>query len=89
MLGLQRRGQLRTPNAGMHTFQRVIPCFKSRMWWLLGRYGKVVPEEIKKLVQDCWEPQPDNRPSFEQISKQLQALFDAMPAEKKKKCSVM
>lgn len=55
----------------------------------VDRYGKAVPEEIKNLVMECWEPQPDNRPSFEQIAKRLQTLFDAMPADKKKKCGVM
>jgi hypothetical protein len=54
-----------------------------------ARYGKVVPEEIEKLVEECWDPQPDNRPSFAQIAKRLQVMFDAMPAQKKKKCSVM
>ncbi len=57
--------------------------------WLVHRYGKVVPEEIRKLVQECWETQPDNRPTFQQIATRLQALFDAMPPEKRKKCSLM
>ena len=50
----------------------------------------MVPEELKALVCECWEPQPDKRPSFAKIAKRLQALFDAMPADsKKKKCCIM
>lgn len=57
---------------------------------MAGRYGRVVPEELKALVCECWEPQPDKRPSFANIAKRLQALFDAMPADtKKKKCCIM
>ncbi|BDA49507.1 Integrin-linked protein kinase 1 [Coccomyxa sp. Obi] len=59
-------------------------------WGKFNRYGKVVPEELKALVCECWEPQPDKRPSFANVAKRLQALFDAMPPDsKKKKCCIM
>lgn len=49
----------------------------------------MVPPEIVRLVEACWEPSFDRRPSFKAIANQLQALFDAMPAKKEKKCSIM
>ena len=55
----------------------------------LCRVGKAVPPEIVRLVESCWEPSFDRRPSFKAIAKQLQALFDAMPPKKEKKCSIM
>ena len=56
----------------------------------LRRVGKAVPPEIRRLVEACWEPSFDKRPSFKAIAKQLQALHDAMPPSKKdKKCSIM
>ena len=49
-----------------------------------------MPPELRKLVEQCWEPQSDKRPSFKAVANRLQALFDAMPPGKKdKKCSVM
>lgn len=56
----------------------------------MGRFGKTLPEEIKKLVEECWDPQPDNRPSFAAIAKRLEVLFQGMPPDtKKKKCCIM
>lgn len=60
------------------------------MWGGMGRFGKTLPEEIKKLVEECWDPQPDNRPSFAAIAKRLEVLFQGMPPDtKKKKCCIM
>ena len=53
------------------------------------RFGKVVPDAVKHLVEECWDPQPNKRPSFPAIAERLQRMFDALPADKKKKCTVM
>jgi hypothetical protein len=54
------------------------------------RVGKPVPQELRTLVEQCWEPQADKRPGFKAIAARLQALFDALPPCKKdKKCSLM
>ena len=49
----------------------------------------MVPEEIIALVEECWDPQPHKRPAFPAIAERLQKMFDAMPADKKKKCTIM
>ncbi|CAL5224575.1 g7281 [Coccomyxa viridis] len=54
-----------------------------------NRFGKVVPEEVKQLVEECWDPQPHKRPAFPVIAARLQKMFDAMPVDKKKKCTIM
>ncbi len=36
------------------------------------RFGKVVPQEIKTLIEECWDPQPDKRPSFAKAAQRLQ-----------------
>lgn len=53
------------------------------------RFGKIVPDEVKQLVEECWDPQPHKRPAFPAIAERLQKMFDAMPADRKKKCTIM
>ncbi|CAK0787626.1 hypothetical protein CVIRNUC_010848 [Coccomyxa viridis] len=54
-----------------------------------NRFGKAVPDAVKQLVEECWDPQPNKRPSFPVIAERLQKMFDALPTDKKKKCTVM
>ncbi len=44
---------------------------------------------MKELVEECWDPQPHKRPAFPVIATRLQKMFDAMPVDKKKKCTIM
>lgn len=40
--------------------------------------GKVVPAEIKKLMIECWDPDPNERPSFELIVSRLEKVLEAL-----------
>ena len=48
-----------------------------------------MPDAVKQLVEECWDPQSNKRPSFPVIAERLQKMFDALPTDKKKKCTVM
>ena len=47
---------------------------------LLCRMGVAVPGELKKLVEECWAPDFEKRPSFPALIKRLEAILKSLPA---------
>ena len=38
-------------------------------------------QALKKLVKDCWDPNPEKRSNFEEVVKVLDKLIKTMPRE--------
>ena len=38
-------------------------------------------QALKKLVKDCWDPNPEKRSNFEEVVKVLDTLIKTMPRE--------
>jgi hypothetical protein len=36
-------------------------------------------QELRKIVEDCWAPDPEARPTFEGVIQRLEALLKTMP----------
>ena len=39
-----------------------------------------LPAPYKALIQACWQRDPELRPSFAEVHRQLAAMYDALPA---------
>lgn len=48
---------------------------------MLCRMGVVVPAELKQLVEECWAPDFERRPSFPALIKRLEAVLKSLPAK--------
>ena len=44
------------------------------------RWGSAA-QELKRLVKQCWDPNPEKRPVFEEVVKRLDTLIKIMPRE--------
>ena len=44
------------------------------------RMGVAVPKELKQLVEECWAPDFERRPSFPALIKRLEAVLKSLPA---------
>lgn len=44
------------------------------------RMGVLVPRELKLLVEECWAPDFERRPSFPALIKRLEAILLSLPA---------
>ena len=53
-----------------------MSCFKRKV---CRRSGVVVPRELKKLVEECWAPDFERRPSFPALIKRLEAVLKSLP----------
>ena len=42
-------------------------------------YSPGVKQELKTLIEKCWSPDPENRPSFEKICSVLEGLLSKLP----------
>jgi len=40
-------------------------------------------QELRKLVEHCWSPQPEDRPSFEDIVDRLEEVVKSLPRHAK------
>lgn len=36
-------------------------------------------QDLRKIVEDCWNPDPESRPSFEDVVNRLEAMLKALP----------
>lgn len=48
-------------------------------WGTTNRFGKIVPSELKKLVSECWAPDFEGRPDFNQIYEILELQLKELP----------
>ncbi len=61
-------GLLSTPK-----FHKEACPLTEHLCWLL--------QALKKLVKDCWDPNPEKRTNFEEVVKVLDKLIKTMPRE--------
>lgn len=53
---------------------------KRPTWGPTNRFGKVIPPRLRQMVEDCWNPDYDERPDFDEVVERLEDILkEVMP----------
>jgi uncharacterized protein (DUF2267 family) len=70
-------GCVQVPYAGLNGIQAALAVMERGLRPDIPAH---TPAALAALIRDCWQPIPEQRPGFSEISERLQALYDELCA---------